>query len=145
MRMKTLRFGTVPFESRDAIEFEKGLMGDPHDRQWLLLADQCHPSLYWLQSVQHPDRSLPVCAISDEIVLNGLRLRNTHDLPDWVSHSSLVTLAPLTSGMTGVAIGFTQPYVIDPSTRRGAQADASFDQTLQRVWSDKVSTLRECA
>lgn len=145
MNLDTTRFGSVAYDAKDEIQFPAGLFEDCQDGRWLLLADQSHPSLYWLQSLTHADRAVAVCAISDGIASRGIRLYKTNDLPDWVSQTPVVALAPLTGGADDIAILLTQPVLIDPRTRQGTQAQANVDQTLQREWSEKVAPLRECA
>ena len=51
MRLFTEQFGSIGIEPRRIIVLPAGLDGDRTHRQWILLADKSHPSLWWLQSV----------------------------------------------------------------------------------------------
>jgi hypothetical protein len=145
MTLATERFGTVTCESRDTIHFTHGLVEDSHDTQWVLLADQHHPLLYWLQSIMRLERAVPVAAIAAEFGAGRVQLCNSQNLPDWVSRSPVIPLAPMIWEGDDVLIRLTRPIMINPLTREGVEVEASVGQTLQRAWSEKVSTLRECA
>jgi flagellar assembly factor FliW len=60
MQLITSRFGSVEFQPAELLVFEQGLSDYPQDRQWLLLADSCHESLYWLQSISNSSVAIPV-------------------------------------------------------------------------------------
>ena len=84
-------------------------------------------------------------AIAAEFGAGRVQLCNSQNLPDWVSRSPVIPLAPMIWEGDDVLIRLTRPIMINPLTREGVEVEASVGQTLQRAWSEKVSTLRECA
>ncbi len=60
MLVKTTRFGDVPIEPVDIINFSQGIIGLSDCRAWVILADEANDALAWLQSVDRPEIAMAV-------------------------------------------------------------------------------------
>jgi hypothetical protein len=145
MKLETHHFGTVSYEQHEVIRIQ----GIGHDRttefSWLLLADQTHPHLYWLQSVADLAHAMPVCSLVGVNRPTCLRLIRSQVEPEWSTPLSLIALAEIHDQTTTISLDLTRPILIDPRTRRGIRLAASVEQAVQREPSEKVAPLRECA
>jgi flagellar assembly factor FliW len=50
MLIQTSRFGPIEIEADDLLLFSQGIIGFPRLYHWVLLADEQHPDLAWLQA-----------------------------------------------------------------------------------------------
>lgn len=60
MFMNTTRFGSVDVDDQRVITFEKGLLGFPRYKRYVLLQPDDDSFFYWLQSVEVPDLAFVV-------------------------------------------------------------------------------------
>ena len=143
MELMTTRFGSVTFGPQDVIRFDHGLDDGQDDRLWLLLADGAHPELNWLQSISHPDTSLPVVSTSrGDSSSISIPLTTLEGLDEG---RPVIVLAMLVQAEDGVSIDREMSIIIDPATRRGAQLRIDDDQTAQHALPEKVAPLRKSA
>jgi len=61
MVIETSRFGTVEVDESRLIEFPKGVLGFPNQRQYALIQTGEQSSFYWLQSVDRSELAFVVC------------------------------------------------------------------------------------
>ncbi len=61
MVIETSRFGTVEVDEDRLIEFPKGVLGFPNQRQYALIQTGDQSSFYWLQSVDRSELAFVVC------------------------------------------------------------------------------------
>lgn len=143
MELMTTLFGSVSFGPQDVIRFDRGVHEIQGDRLWLLLADGAHPDLYWLQSISHPEASLPVVSTN---TIDSYSLSVPPSTLDGLKKGNpVIVLAMLVQAEDAVSIDWKMPIIIDPSTRRGTQLRVNDDQTAQYALPEKVAPLRKCA
>ena len=60
MQVNTSRFGPVEVDEQRFIEFPKGLLGFPHQKQYVLLQPGEDSYFYWLQAIDRPELAFVV-------------------------------------------------------------------------------------
>ena len=144
MQLQTRHFGLIAYDRQDTVRFDCGWNGDPHDRNWLLLADAHHPQLYGLQSLQRSEHAVPVCPAHRDALPDGLRIRLTGELRAWRNRRSWMALCPLNRTDYRWQLSVEHVILIDLPSRQAIQWRVD-EQALQRAPSAKVVPLRECA
>ena len=75
MEILTTRFGPIPAEAHDQVEFPGGLVGLRQLKRFLTVRDPVASDLVWLQSMRDPAWALAL--ISPRIVLPSYQIRAT--------------------------------------------------------------------
>ena len=146
MNIASSRFGTIECSASEVIKFANGLFGFEECQDWLLLADASHGSLFWLQSRDRADVSLPVVdprefAFGYELCVSWLQLaplRFDMDQPP-------VVVAVVAQPAGEAFINLRNPIVINPFNRLGRQVEARDDRPLQFLLSGQAETQRKAA
>ena len=143
MQLVTTRFGCVDFEPAELLVFEEGLLSYPKDRQWLLLADSRHESLYWLQSISNSSVAVPVVDLVDPTLLTVdvetsriLRLRTDNDLS---------TMMPIHVADDEITVDSHLPILINAKYGRCRQLRNERHQSHQRTMALLSAGLRQSA
>ncbi len=55
MKVKTTRFGEIEVDQQRLIRFEKGILGFPEEKEYVLLQTDNEGNFFWLQSVSRPE------------------------------------------------------------------------------------------
>jgi flagellar assembly factor FliW len=134
MYVMTTRFGNVPIEPTDVLRFEQGLIGMEMCREWVLLADNSHDGLAWLQSLDRSEVALAV--VSPRRFVEDYQVRvNSRDLAPLgpASAKSLQVLAILNRHDDTLTLNLKAPIVVNLTTSRGRQVVAKNDHEVQFV------------
>lgn len=125
MIIQTAHFGQIDYEEEKKLHFLKGLPGLEEDTEFALLASEDTRPVYWLQSLVHPQISLPVvnplllCPtysfdISDSDI-DALEIKEEKDI---CILSVLVIPANDPNAMT---VNLTAPIIVNMKNRHGRQ------------------------
>lgn len=60
MIIQTSRFGAIDIDAGKTIRFERGILGFPQYRQYILIQQDPDSSFYWLQCLETPDLAFVV-------------------------------------------------------------------------------------
>lgn len=146
MELMTSRFGSIAFGTDEVIRFEQGIGERTDDRHWLLLRDQAHESLCWLQSIAHPEIALPVVSMTDCDRDGSLQLPAGSIDPSKIDvQAPVIALNPLMWSEDSLSVDMNMPIIIDPIRRRGVQVATNHDQSVQHAPSEQVAPLRQFA
>lgn len=133
MMIETSRFGGIEVDDQRFLNFPRGLLGFPEDREYALIQTGENSAFYWMQAVHRPELAFVVCdprmfipdyriAIKNED-LTSIGLTDTHGSQVFVVVNKVDGV--LTANLQG-------PLVINVATRVGKQL----------VLSDKKYTTR---
>lgn len=133
MMIETSRFGGIEVDDQRFLNFPRGLLGFPEDREYALIQTGENSAFYWMQAVHRPELAFVVCdprmfladyriAIKDED-LSSIGLTDTQGSQVFVIVNKVD--GTLTANLQG-------PLVINVATRVGKQL----------VLSDKKYTTR---
>lgn len=133
MMIETSRFGGIEVDDQRFLNFPRGLLGFPEDREYALIQTGENSAFYWMQAVHRPELAFVVCdprmfipeyriAIKNED-LTSIGLTDTHGSQVFVVVNKVD--GTLTANLQG-------PLVINVATRIGKQL----------VLSDKKYTTR---
>ncbi len=134
MYAMTTRFGNVPIEASDVLRFEQGLIGMEMCREWVLLADNAHSGLAWLQSLERPEVALAV--VSPRRFVSDYQVRvSSRDLAPLGESAakSLQVLTILNRHEDTLTLNLKAPIVVNLTTNRGRQVVAKNDHEVQFV------------
>lgn len=130
VRLQTQRFGLIERKDEALLHFPGGIYGFELSRRWLLLGDQEHGSLYWLQSVDEPELSFS--AVDPREFVSGYELvaRRAQLEQLWVATEPLIMLSVLSQIGDRLSLNLRNPILINPSLRIGRQIVASGSQPI---------------
>ncbi|MBK8267500.1 MAG: flagellar assembly protein FliW [Planctomycetes bacterium] len=61
MMIQTSRFGGIEVDDQRFLNFPKGLLGFPDDREYALIQTGEDSAFYWMQAVHRPELAFVVC------------------------------------------------------------------------------------
>ena len=133
MVIKTSRFGGIEVDDQKFLNFPKGLLGFPDDREYALIQTGENSAFYWMQAVHRPELAFVVCdprmfAPEYRIAIKAEDLAQV-GLADTSGSQVFVIVNKVDEMLTGNLQG---PLVINVATRVGKQL----------VLSDKKFTTR---
>jgi flagellar assembly factor FliW len=146
MKIDTTRFGSVEVETEDLLRFPAGVLGLEHCRDWVLLADEEHDSLGWLQSTTQPEVAFAV--VSPRRFLPDYQVRvsrselTTLEL-DEPSHAQVLSIVG--KNEQGVTLNLKAPVVINLQRRIGKQVITNGDMPIQYPLASRPTPLRKSA
>lgn len=122
MVIETSRFGGIEVDDQRFLNFPKGLLGFPDDREYALIQTGENSAFYWMQAVHRPELAFVVCdprmfladykvAIKTED-LTQIGLADTH------GSQVFIIVNKVDDALTGNLQG---PLVINVATRVGKQ------------------------
>jgi flagellar assembly factor FliW len=121
MIIQTSRFGPLEVDESKAIRFERGLLGFPQYRQYVLIQQDPEATFYWLQCVEAADLAFvvtdPLLFVPDYAVPIREETRTELGLTDGEAQV-LVIVNKVDNWLTANLQG---PLVIHPGSRQGAQ------------------------
>lgn len=146
MQIKTTRFGSVKIDQTDILLFPHGLLGFENHRHWVLLQDEDHDAIGWLQNIQDADLALPV--VSPRRFLDDYQVQ--------VDPSQLATIelgeadrpfvmAVLAHNDGRLTINLRAPVIINLDRRLARQVVTSDEQPLQFELPGSPIQLRKSA
>lgn len=124
IRFNTQRFGLIERPEDAVLHFPGGILGFELCHRWLLLSDQAHGALFWLQSVDHTELSLSVVDPREFISDYSLHLDARQLDRGWV-HEQLVVLTVLRRQGDRLILDVGSPLLIHPDLSAGRQVFAS--------------------
>ena len=146
MELLTRQFGGIQFQAAEVLVFETGLLYSPDDRQWLLVADSSHSSLFWLQCISNCDVAIPITPANRFIEEYRFELSAAEKQRlAFKSDDKLAVFVPLSQRQAEVVIDLHLPIIIDDQSGRGLQLRNERYQPLQRLMSEPSSPLRQSA
>lgn len=141
----TQRFGTVQRPTQDVFTFPNGIYGFELQLRWLLLGDQEHGALYWLQNVEQPDLSLAIVDPREFVVDYALRVERSQLSSIWSDVEPLLVFCVLTEYERQICLNLRNPILVNAKTRLGRQVVAANGPPLRYVLSDQPAPLKESA
>ncbi len=122
MKVQTTRFGQIEVEDDRTIRFEKGVLGFPQDRDFVLLQTNEEGNFFWLQSVHRPELAFVVCDpllfVTDYLVPLKEQEKAEIGLSDIKHVQMFIIVNKVGRELTGNLQG---PLVINAMERRGMQ------------------------
>lgn len=147
MLIQTSRFGPVNVGTEDVLLFAGGLIGYPMLRHWVLLADQQHADLAWLQCANQPQVALAL--VSPRRFQPDYQLRVTRGQLAELELSpedSIHVLSVLSENQGKLTLNLRAPIVINFQRHLGRQVVACDEQPLQLPVSELLpATYRKSA
>lgn len=122
MVIQTSRFGPVEVDPEKTILFDRGILGFPQYREYVLIQPESDSTFYWLQCVESANLAFvvtdPLLFIPDYTVPLREETRLELDLQDDTEAQVLVIVNKVGDTLTANLQG---PLVIHPQTRHGLQ------------------------
>ncbi len=124
MRIETSRFGVIEAAPEELIEFSRGIVGFPHDKQYVLIPHATSSIVAWLQSAKTPSLAFPVVSahglVEEYPDVDLAPLARRADLGE--RFDDLAILAVLSAPRNQPAtVNLMAPIVVNAHTRQGAQ------------------------
>ena len=122
MIIETSRFGGIEVDDQRFLNFPKGLLGFPEDREYALIQTGENSAFYWMQAVHRPELAFVVC--DPRLFVTDYRVGIKSDdlatigLADTTGSQVFVIVNKLDDMLTGNLQG---PLVINIATRVGKQ------------------------
>lgn len=145
MELITSNFGKLEYDPQEVIHWQRLSAAADEGQAWILLADQSHPNLYWLQNLSATEQSVPVYDVATQLANYRLTLTNLPATNGADAPSALLCLAPLVKSKATWQVDTQHPIVVDIHSRRAWEIQLDGEQVLQHESSEKVAPLRECA
>ncbi len=122
MVIETSRFGGIEVDDERFLNFPKGLVGFPNDREYALIQTGENSAFYWMQAVHRPELAFVVCDprlfIADYRVAIKSEDLGQIGLADTNGSQVFVIVNKVDDVLTGNLQG---PLVINVATRVGKQ------------------------
>ena len=122
MIVETSRFGTVEVDQERIITFQRGILGFPKYKSFVLIQPEPDSTFYWMQSIETPDLAFvvtdPLLFVPDYQVPLREETRQDIGLADLSEASVLVIVNKVGDSLTANLQG---PLVIHATTRIAAQ------------------------
>jgi len=132
MFIQSSRFGSVNVAPDDLILFREGLIGYNHLRHWVLLADQSHPAVAWLQSVANAQMALAVVSPRRFLTNYHVRVPRSQIAPlELDPQAPLFVLSVLSKNDGQLTLNLRAPLVLNLQRQLGKQVITSDDQPTQ--------------
>ncbi len=147
MIIQTSRFGGVEVDEQRLLEFPKGLLGFPNERDFALIQTGENSGFYWMQAVERPDLAFVVCDPRLFIADYALTIRPDDLASIGATDMDDVQLFVIVNKVEETLTGNLQgPLVVSVSTRKGKQlvlADKRFNtrHPLMRLPAQKPSAV----
>ncbi len=125
MQIETTRFGTIEFPNQDVIHFDKGLIGFYDEHDFIVVPHGQSDVIAWLQSTNTAALAFPVVSAHVFSGYPDVDVRaNAERAGLSVSEGSQYAMMVILSAPSGhpATVNLLAPLVIDPESRRGAQA-----------------------
>jgi flagellar assembly factor FliW len=122
MIIETSRFGGIDVDDQRFLNFPKGLLGFPDDREYALIQTGENSAFYWMQAVHRPELAFVVC--DPRMFINeyqvGVKAEDLAQigLSDTSGSQIFVVVNKVDDTLTGNLQG---PLVINVATRVGKQ------------------------
>ncbi len=122
MIIETSRFGGIDVDDQRFLNFPKGLLGFPDDRDYALIQTGENSAFYWMQAVHRPELAFVVC--DPRLFVPDYRIGIKNDdlaqigLSDTSGSQVFVVVNKIDDMLTGNLQG---PLVINVATRVGKQ------------------------
>lgn len=145
IRLHTQRFGWIERGNDASLSFPGGIYGFELVRKWLLLGDQAHGALYWLQSADGTDLSFTVVDPREFVSAYKLCVQRTQLDQLWGGREPLVVLSVLTQFDGRLVLNLRNPIIINPALRVGRQVVATDAQPVHHELPADVLSLKQSA
>ncbi|MFQ5502780.1 MAG: flagellar assembly protein FliW [Phycisphaerae bacterium] len=122
MMIETSRFGGIEVDDQRFLNFSKGLVGFPDDREFALIQTGPDSAFYWMQAVHRPELAFVVC--DPRLFVQDYRISIKSDdlnqigLSDTSGSQVFVVVNKVDEMLTGNLQG---PLIINVATRVGKQ------------------------
>jgi len=121
--IESTRFGTLTANDDEILVFERGLLGMPSEREFLLIKHRTTSVIHWLQSLTSPDLALPLVPahlLAMEYPEEPLNvLAEMAEVPDPLDQLALFVVACFEFGMP--TVNLIAPIVVGTASRRATQ------------------------
>ena len=129
--LHTQRFGCIERPDDAVLQFPGGVFGFELCRRWLLLSDQAHGALFWLQSIDQQELSFSVVDPREFVTDYSLNLMSGQLDQIYTQGEPLVVLSVLTRLGERLVLNLKNPILINPRLSVGRQVSASSEQPIQ--------------
>ncbi|MFZ5894301.1 MAG: flagellar assembly protein FliW [Myxococcota bacterium] len=124
MNITSQRFGVLEVEEDQVLQFPQGVIGFPHEREFVMVPHNSTGFLAWLQSATSPALALPVVSAHafgakypDVDIEQAIASAELGGTPEEVA-LMVVLCAPQGQPAT---VNLLAPIIVNAATRRGAQ------------------------
>ena len=124
MTIMTARFGEIEYDESRAITFPEGLPGLEHTRRYLFIHTEETEPIFWLQSLEDGELSLPVAnafELQDDFTMDVddedlalLKIEKPEDV-------LVLVVVVIPDDMLRMTANFAAPVLIQPEERLGKQ------------------------
>ena len=122
MIIQTSRFGALDVDDQRVIRFERGILGFPQYKQYVLIQQDAEATFYWLQCVEMADLAFvvtdPLLFVADYTVPIRAETKAELGLVDDTDGQVLVIVNKVDNWLTANLQG---PLVFHAATRQGLQ------------------------
>jgi flagellar assembly factor FliW len=134
MQIATKHFGPVEIAIDDILCFPHGVVAFEECHHWVLLADAENDSLAWLQSISHPEVSLPVVSPRRFQPDYQVHVQRGQLLPLEISHfDQAYVLAVVSKSDDDLTLNLKAPLIVNLDRRLGRQVVTTDDQPVALV------------
>jgi flagellar assembly factor FliW len=124
MIIQSKRFGSIDVDAQDILNFPRGIIGFPDEREFVLVRTKNANAVAWLQSVPSPHMALPV--------VSAHALTPRYPDVDIESYAEAAGLGPsldelavlvVLNAPPGIpaTVNLVAPIIVNATTRKGAQ------------------------
>ena len=132
MLIQSSRFGSIEVQPDDLLLFREGLIGYNHLRHWVLLADEHHPSVAWLQSVANPQMAIAVVSPRRFVPDYHVRVPRSQLAPLQLNaEAPMFVLSILSKNDGQLTLNLRAPVVLNLQRQLGRQVITSDEQPTQ--------------
>jgi flagellar assembly factor FliW len=132
MLVQSSRFGSVDVQPDDLLLFREGLIGYNHLHHWVLLADEHHPLVAWLQSVANPQTAMAVVSPRRFLPDYNVRVTRNQLVPLELSpEAPMFVLSILSKNDGQLTLNLRAPLVLNLQRQLGRQVITSDEQPTQ--------------
>lgn len=146
MQIATTRFGSLEIEQADFIRMPQGLLGEPHLRDWVLLADRENNAVGWLQSAHDPRVALAL--VSPRRFVPDYRIRVSRASLDVLALKSIEdvhVLVTVSRQQDVTTLNLRAPLLFNLPAQLAAQVVVKDEHPVQYVLSNQRPSLRKTA
>lgn len=122
MKVQTTRFGEIEVDAERVIRFEKGILGFPDEREYVLLQTNEEGNFFWMQSASRPELAFvvsdPLLFVPDYQVPVKQEDYEQIELESMSDAQVLIIVNKVDRMLTGNLQG---PLVINSLNRKGRQ------------------------
>lgn len=124
MKIPTAHFGEVEIDENKILTFDKGLPGLEEDKRYALLSNEDSRPVSWLQSLDHPEISLPV--MDPFLICPDYSFDISPDYVDTLDVEQIkdvyvLSILVIPQNVNAMTINLSAPIIINVKNSKGCQ------------------------